>query len=34
LHGHTYPNPATLVRTLGETQIHYVSGAEVVTLEV
>lgn len=34
LHGHTYPTADTMVRQLGQTQIHYVAGAQIVTLSV
>ncbi len=32
LHGHTYPTAETLVESLGETRIIYVSGDAVITL--
>jgi uncharacterized protein len=32
LHGHTHPNPATMVNRLGDTRIVYVNGARVVDL--
>jgi Icc-related predicted phosphoesterase len=32
LHGHTHPNPARLVTRYGPTQVHFVSGARVLTL--
>ncbi|MEA2382085.1 MAG: uncharacterized protein QOH72_2056 [Solirubrobacteraceae bacterium] len=33
LHGHTHPNPGTLVERLGDTRVVYVNGARVVELE-
>jgi Icc-related predicted phosphoesterase len=33
LHGHTHPNPGTLVDRLGDTRVVYVNGARVVELE-
>jgi Icc-related predicted phosphoesterase len=33
LHGHTHPNPGTLVGRLGHTRVIYVNGARVVDLE-
>ena len=34
LHGHTHPNPASLVERVGETRVAYVNGARVVDLPV
>jgi len=33
LHGHTHPNPGTVVERLGDTRVIYVNGARVVGLE-
>jgi len=33
LHGHTHPNPGSLVERLGDTRIVYVNGARVVGLQ-
>jgi uncharacterized protein len=33
LHGHTHPNPGSLVHRLGDTRVVYVNGARVVDLE-
>jgi Icc-related predicted phosphoesterase len=32
LHGHTHPMPGRIVTRYGDTQIHYVSGARLITL--
>jgi Icc-related predicted phosphoesterase len=32
LHGHTHPMPGRIAKRIGATQVHYVSGAKVLTL--
>jgi Icc-related predicted phosphoesterase len=32
LHGHTHPSPGRIVARIGDTQVHYVSGAKLLTL--
>jgi uncharacterized protein len=32
LHGHTHPSPGQLVERVGDTQVHWVSGAKVLRL--
>jgi Icc-related predicted phosphoesterase len=32
LHGHTHPLPGRIMSRFGDTQVHYVSGARIITL--
>lgn len=32
LHGHTHPLPGRIMSRYGDTQVHYVSGARIITL--
>jgi Icc-related predicted phosphoesterase len=32
LHGHTHPMPARVLKRVGDTQVHYISGAKVLNL--
>jgi Icc-related predicted phosphoesterase len=32
LHGHTHPLPGRILARYGDTQVHYVSGARIITL--
>lgn len=32
LHGHTHPMPGSIVQRYGDTQVHFVSGAKVLSL--
>jgi Icc-related predicted phosphoesterase len=34
LHGHTHPHPGRLVERVGETRVHYVTGARAVVLNL
>ena len=33
LHGHVHPDPGTVVDRIGETQVHFVQGAQVLRLD-
>jgi Icc-related predicted phosphoesterase len=33
LHGHVHPAPGEVIHRVGDTQVHYVQGAQVVRLD-